>query len=110
MLKKGEFIEAVDRFYASDIEQTEPNCDPGSAPKKLKGLQAIRQHNVEFCNRFEIKKITLGEPLIGKTQFGFYQALETMDKTSNQPMPMDEFSLYTVNEDGKVCRAEFFLH
>jgi hypothetical protein len=105
MLEKGHNMEAIDEFYAENIENIE-----GSAQEPaIRGIEKVRAYNEKWMQENEIHSCKLEGPFSSEHQFGIVMHLDvTMNagKAENHRVKMSEIALYTV-ENNKITRAEF---
>jgi hypothetical protein len=110
MLNDNLFIEAIDKFYASDVTVKEPVAMPPKTSDTTVGFDAVHQANVEWMEQHEIHDTTLGQPLVGENQFALYMSFDVTIKAANHRMTMEEMAVYILNTDGKIKHVEFFYH
>lgn len=110
MLNDNLFIDAIDKFYAADVTAKEPVAMPPKTSDTTVGFDAVRQANVEWVEQHDVHETTLGQPLVGETQFALHMAFDVTIKAANHRMTMDEMAVYTLNADGKINHVEFFYH
>ncbi len=112
LCRKGKNLEAVDSLFAPDAESLEVMGDE-TMPARVQGIEAIRGKNKWFFENHEIHKAEVTGPFPHGDQFIAFMGLEVTPKTGKmkgQRIAMQEACLYTVNDQGKIAREEFFYH
>jgi hypothetical protein len=112
---EGKNLEAVDTLYADNIVSVElMDCPEMGMPREIKGIEAVRGKNVWWLDNHVVHSSELDGPYPHDDRF---VVVMKYDCTCNAPGPMQgqrmqmsEAALYTVNDQGKIAREEFFYH
>ncbi|MEB3244695.1 MAG: nuclear transport factor 2 family protein [Vampirovibrionales bacterium] len=106
LLQKGDFLAAIDQFYAPNIENIE-SMMPSDAPNRvIKGFDAVKAYNREWTEENEVHSCKLDGPFIGDNRFAVTMTIDVTVKATQKRMTMSELCLYTL-ENNKITRAEF---
>lgn len=110
--RTGKFLEAIDRYYASDIESIEPAGNE-AMPAVMRGKDTVRGKNEWWLANHEVHRAEAVGPLVGTgaaaDRFAVNYTFEVTNKPSGRRFAMTEVALYTV-KDGKIVREQFFYH
>ncbi|MAX26439.1 MAG: hypothetical protein CMJ19_18250 [Phycisphaeraceae bacterium] len=113
LCKQNKNVEAVDTLYADDIISVEVmDCPEMDMPREMKGIDAIRGKNTWWIENHEVHS----EEILGPFPHGDrFIVTFKIDCTCNAPGPMQgkrmqmqESGLYTLNDQGKIVKEEFF--
>ncbi|MEZ4416832.1 MAG: nuclear transport factor 2 family protein [Gemmatimonadota bacterium] len=108
LCERGQFLEAVDRYYAEDVESVEP-VDLPHLPAVVRGFNAVRKKTEGFGASFDVHEVRTEGPYVGEDGFALYFWMDATQKASGSRQHMTEVGWYTVR-DGKVVHEEFFYH
>jgi len=106
LCRQGKNQEAIDRFYAPNIESLEPIATPGM-DRIQKGIQAIKGKNQWWVDNHQIHGGTVEGPYPHGDRFILFFKYDVTPKQTGKRMTMDETGLYTV-QNGKIVKEEFF--
>jgi ketosteroid isomerase-like protein len=106
LCKQGKNQEAIDRFYAPNIESVEPVAMPGMGQTQT-GIQTVKKKNQWWVDNHEIHGGTVDGPYPHGDRFILHFKYDVTPKHTGKRMALDETGLYTVR-DGKVVKEEFF--
>jgi hypothetical protein len=105
LCRKGEWMQAIDSFYAEDIVSVEPRAME-NMPAEMRGLDQVRGKTQWFMDNHEIHDSKVTGPFVARDTFVVKFDIDVTDKASKERMQMCEVGIYTVKE-GKVIREEF---
>jgi hypothetical protein len=105
LCRKGEWMQAIDSFYAEDIVSVEPRAME-NIPAEMRGLDQVRGKTQWFMDNHEIHDSKVSGPFVAGDKFVVQFDIDVTDKASKERMQMCEVGIYTVKE-GKVIREEF---
>lgn len=108
LCRKGQFLEAINKYYSGDIVSVEPVSMP-NMPAEMSGIDQIRGKNEWFGANNEVHGITVDGPYVGSDQFAARMQLDVTPKHTGQRITMTEMCLYTVKGD-KIVREEFYYN
>jgi hypothetical protein len=108
LCRQGQFREAIDRYYSSNIVSIEP-VDHPQMPAQQSGIEAIRAKNDWFGQNNEVHSLQIDGPFMGQDQFALRMTIDLTQKFDNKRVKMTEMALYTV-KDGKIVKEEFYYH
>ncbi len=106
--RQGDFLGALDAYYASNIVSVEPVGSP-EMPAEMEGIDAVRGKSEWWVENHEVHSIALEGPYIGKDGFAVYFEMDVTNKPSGQRFQMSEMARYAV-ADGKIVREEFYYN
>ncbi len=105
LCRKGEWMQAIDSFYAKDILSVEPRAME-NMPAEMNGLEQVRGKTQWFMDNHEIHDSKVSGPFVARDTFVVQFDIDVTDKASKERMQMSEVGIYTV-KDGKISREEF---
>lgn len=105
LCEKGEYEEAVNRFYGKDIISLEPEAI-GSMPAEMKGFEAVSVKTRWWLENHEVHSAKVTGPFVARDKFVVRFDIDVTNKQSNERSQAAEVGIYTV-KDGKVIREEF---
>ena len=103
LCKRGQFDEAMARYYADSIVSVEPMGEPAEAH----GLAAVRAKAQSFNDSHQIHSVEVDGPYLNGDQFAVRFTIDVTPKATNQRFVGAEVGVYTVAGD-KVVRECFF--
>jgi hypothetical protein len=106
MCRAGNFLGAVDRFYAGDVRSIESSSTP-HVPAELAGIDLVRAKNHWWIQGYEIHHYEVLGPYVGDRQFAVRFQYDVTCRATGLRSTMTEMALYTV-QDGRIVREEFF--
>lgn len=106
LCRQGKNQEAIDRFYARNVETVEACAMPGIGQVQ-KGIQAIKGKNQWWVENHEIHGGSVEGPYPNGDRFILRFTYDVTPKQTGTRMTLDETALYTVH-NGKVTKEEFF--
>ena len=107
LCKQDKNLEAIDTFYAQNVESHEASAPPGGGERVARGLQAVRAKSAWWRENHEVHQAESEGPFPhGDDRFAVIFRYDVTNKPSKQRMKLDEVAVYTV-ADGKIVREEF---
>lgn len=106
LCREGNFLGAVERFYAPDVHSVEPSATP-HVPAELIGIELVRAKNHWWIQSYEVHHYCVTGPFIGDGHFAVHFAYDVTARATGRRSRMTEMALYTVEND-RVTREEFF--
>ena len=103
--RKGDFSEAVRKYYADDVVSIESMAMEGQS-REVRGIEAVMKKKQMWNENTEVHKMDVSEPLVAGSYFTVRYILDATCKQTNQRMTMEEIGVYKV-ENGKIVREEF---
>jgi len=108
LCRQGQFMEAIEKYYADDIVSIEPVGSP-EMPARQEGIAAIKGKNQWWAENHEVHGLEIDGPFLGDGQFAVRFSMDVTPKFTGQRNQMTEMALYTV-KDGKVSQEEFYYN
>ena len=111
--RTGDFLGAIDAFYAEDIVSVEASTPTPDSSAETCGIESVRERNVEWYGNHEINEFTVEGPWPHHDRFALKFAFVFSPKSgpmAGQRIEMSEIGVYTLNEEQKICREEFFYN
>ncbi len=106
--KTGKEREGLKTLYADNCVSVEA-LDMEGHGREAHGIEAISGKHDWWDNSFEVHSAeTKGPYLHGDDKFSVIFSLDATHKESGKRENMEEIGLYTVDQQGKICREEFF--
>ncbi|MEM7448542.1 MAG: nuclear transport factor 2 family protein [Myxococcota bacterium] len=103
----GRTLEALNTFYADDVESIEA-VDPPESERVQKGIEAVRAKNIWWYEHHEVHSFKAEGPYPhGEDRFAVRFIGDVTYKATQHRMSFDEIGVYTLSS-GKVVREEFF--
>jgi hypothetical protein len=106
LCREGNFLGAVERYYAVDVRSIEPSSTP-HVPAELVGIEMVRAKNHWWIQGFEVHHYTVAGPFLGETQFAARFTYDVTCRATGRRSTMTEMALYTVEGD-RIAQEEFF--
>jgi hypothetical protein len=106
MCREGNFLGAIDRYYAESVRSIEPSSTP-HVPAELVGIDMVKAKNHWWIQGFEVHHYTVTGPFVGEGQFAVRFAYDVTCRATGHRSTMTEMALYTV-EEGRIKQEEFF--
>lgn len=106
MCREGNFLGAVDRYYAPDVHSVEPSSSP-HVPADLEGIDLVRAKNHWWIQSHEVHHYCVTGPFIGEDHFAVHFVYDATCRATGRRAKMSEMALYTV-QGGRIIREEFF--
>lgn len=106
--RQGDFMGAIDQYYADDIVSVESVSTP-EMPAELRGLASVRGKNEWWAENNEVHGVEIAGPFIGDDGFAVRYTFDVTPKATGQRGTMTEMALYTVDND-RIVREEFFYN
>lgn len=108
LCKAGKNMECVETFYDQNIESIEAVA-PQEGERIAKGIEAVKGKNQWWQENHEIHSHKVEGPWPhGEEKFAVRFSYDITNKPSGQRMQLDEIAVFTVNEQEKISREEFF--
>lgn len=101
--------EGLKTLYAPDAISVEAMAMPGANSAAVQGLDAIQGKHDWWDANFEVHDASVEGPMYhGEDRFSVIFGMDTTNKKSAERSQMKEVAIYTVNNDGKISKEEFF--
>lgn len=104
MLKRGEHIEAGDKYNADDIVSYEAMEGPMAM---VSGKDKVKQKGDWWYANHEIHSASAKGPYVNGDSFAMQFAIDVTMKASGQRMQMEEIGIYKV-ANGKIVEERFY--
>jgi ketosteroid isomerase-like protein len=108
LCRKGQNLDAINRFYSPEIVSVEPVAGP-NMPAEMTGIDAIRKKNQWWAENNDVHSVEVNGPFLGDDQFAVKYTFDTTFKPTGKRMHNTEMALYTV-KDGRIVHEQFFYH
>jgi hypothetical protein len=105
LCRKGEWMNAIDTLYASDIVSVEAH-EMENMPAEMRGLDQVRGKTKWWEENMEVHSAKVSGPFVARDTFVVQFDVDVTEKASKKRSQMSEVGIYTVKE-GKVAREEF---
>ena len=105
LCRKGEWMNAIDTLYASDIVSVEAH-EMENMPAEMRGLDQVRGKTKWWEENMEVHSAKISGPFVARDTFVVQFDVDVTEKASKKRSQMSEVGIYTVKE-GKVAREEF---
>ena len=105
LCQKGEYEEAMTRYYADDILSVEPQ---GKDPE-ARGIAAVQEKTKWWVENMTVHSAEAFGPFVNGDQFVVEFKMDVTNKMNGHRMQMDEVGVYTVR-DSKIVEERFFYH
>jgi SnoaL-like protein len=106
MCREGNFLGAIDRYYAQDVHSIEPSSTP-HMPPELVGIELVKAKNHWWIQGYEVHHYSVRGPFVGEGQFVVHFAYNVTCRATGHRSTMTEMALYTVSAD-RIVREEFY--
>jgi hypothetical protein len=107
LCRQGNFLGAVETYYAADIHSVEPSAT-AHVPAELVGIDLVRAKNHWWAKSYEVHHYTVTGPFIGEDgHFAVHFAFDVTCRNTGRREQMKEMALYWV-EAHRITREEFF--
>ena len=106
LCRQGKNIEAIEKFYSSDIVSVEAAAMPGMDQTQT-GIEAIKGKNQWWVENHEVHGGEVLGPFPNENRFIVFFKFDVTPKQIGKRMTIEEMGLYTVEND-KIVREEFF--
>lgn len=106
MCREGNFLGAVDRYYAPDVHSVEPSSSP-HVPADLEGIGLVKAKNHWWIQSHEVHHYCVTGPFISDGQFAVHFSYDVTSRATGRRSKMVEMALYTVQGD-RITREEFY--
>ena len=101
--------EGLDALYADDVVSVEPVSPTGGGPRTTIGLEALRDKHAAWFKAVELHDCRCEGPFYnGEDRFGLIFSTEAAFRATGEPNNSRELAIYTVNDEGRIVREEFF--
>ncbi|MBY0610909.1 MAG: nuclear transport factor 2 family protein [Beijerinckiaceae bacterium] len=104
MLKRGDHIEAGDKYNADDIVSIEAMDGPMAM---VKGKAALKGKSDWWYANHEIHSAVSNGPFVNGDSFAMHFAIDVTMKASGQRMQMEEIGIYKI-ANGKIVEERFY--
>ena len=105
LCRKGEWMNAIDTLYASDIVSVEAH-EMENMPAEMRGLDQVRGKTKWWEESMEVHSAKISGPFVARDTFVVQFDVDVTEKASKKRSQMSEVGIYTVKE-GKVAHEEF---
>ena len=105
LCRKGEWMNAIDTLYASDIVSVEAH-EMENMPAEMRGIDQVRGKTKWWEENMEVHSAKISGPFVARDTFVVQFDVDVTEKASKKRSQMSEVGIYTVKE-GKVAREEF---
>lgn len=106
--RRGDFMGAIDQYYADDIVSMESVSTP-EMPAEMRGLDSVRGKNEWWAENNDVHGVEIEGPFIGDDGFAVRYTFDVTPKATGQRGTMTEMALYTVDND-QIVREQFFYN
>ncbi len=106
MCREGNFLGAIDRYYAPDIHSVEASSTP-HLPAELVGIDLVKAKNHWWIQSYEVHHYRVAGPFVGQGQFAVQFTYDVTCRATGHRSVMTEMALYTVEGD-RIVREEFY--
>ena len=106
MCREGNFLGAIDRYYARDVHSVEPSGTP-HVPADLVGIELVKAKNHWWFQNYELQHYKVAGPFVGDGQFAVQFTYDVTCRATGRRSVMTEMALYTVEGD-RIVREEFY--
>jgi hypothetical protein len=107
-VRQGDFMGAIEQYYADDIVSVESVATP-EMPAELRGIEAVRGKNEWWGQNHDVHGFEVEGPFIGDDGFAVRYTFDVTQKGTGQRTKMSEMALYKVEGD-KIKREEFYYN
>ena len=108
LCKRGQNLEAVEKYYSKDIISVESASTP-EMPAETKGIEAIRGKHAWWYENHEIHSSEVNGPFVGEDQFAVEFKYDVTHKPSGRRVRLEEIGLYTT-KSGKIVHERFYYN
>src|SRR6266446_1200069 len=105
LCRKGEWMNAIDTLYASDIVSVEAH-EMENMPAEMRGLDQVRGKTKWWEENMEVHSAKISGPFVARDTFVVQFDVDVTEKASKKRSQMSEVGIYKV-KDGKVAHEEF---
>ena len=105
LCRKGEWMNAIDTLYASDIVSVEAH-EMENMPAEMRGLDQVRGKTKWWEENMEVHSAKISGPFVARDTFVVQFDVDVTEKASKKRSQMSEVGIYTV-KDGKIAHEEF---
>ena len=105
LCRKGEWMNAIDTLYASDIVSVEAH-EMENMPAEMRGLDQVRGKTKWWEENMEVHSAKVTGPFVARDTFVVQFDVDVTEKASKKRSQMSEVGIYAV-KDGKIAREEF---
>ena len=106
LCREGNFLGAVERYYAPDVHSVEPSST-AHVPAELVGIDLVKAKNHWWIQSHEVHHYCVTGPFIGDGHFAVHFAYDVTCRATGQRSKLNEMALYTVQGD-RIVREEFY--
>ena len=102
-------IPGLDELYDPEAVSVEATKMPGSDSRETRGIDGIRGKHEWWASTMDVHDEKIEGPYLhGDDRFAVIFGFDATDKSSGKRMQMQEVGVYTVGDDGRIVREEFF--
>ena len=105
LCRKGEFLQAIDKFYAANIVSQE-GCEMPNIPRTTRGLAGVKKKSEWWVENHTVHSAKVGDPYVSLEKFAVEFDMDVTEKQTGKRLTMRELGVYTV-EGGKIVHEEF---
>ena len=106
--RRGEFDEAMARFFAADHVRVE-SLDMIEPPAEIHGVEAIKERSRGFAGETEIHSFDVEGPFVGGSRFAVRFSIDATATPTGRRATTRKLDLYTVH-DGAIVRSEIYYN
>ncbi len=106
LCRRGEFDEAMARFFSADHVRFEP-LDVREPPIEMHGMEGIRQGSREFAEQHEIHDVEVDGPFVGGMRFAAGFSIDATFTPTGRRATIRKLDVYTV-QAGAIVRSEVY--
>ncbi len=100
--------EGLKTLYAPDARSIEA-ADMAGQSAEVQGIEAIQGKHDWWTASFDVHDLSVKGPMFhGEDRFSVIFGMDVTNKETNERSQMEEVAIYTINEDGKITKEEFF--
>ena len=104
--RQGKNMEAIGKFYGTNIESVEPFANP-QIGQVQKGIDAVKGKNRWWVENHQIHSAETNGPFPHGDQFIIHFKYDFTPKQTGKRVTMSEMGLYTI-QNGKIVKEAFF--
>lgn len=107
--KTGQEMKGLDELYDPDAASVEAGPGPDGSPALISGVEGIKGKHAWWSENFEVHSSSADGPFLhGDDQFAVLFEVDATQKGNGQRMQMKEVAIYTLGDNGKIVKEQFF--
>jgi len=107
LLRAGRFLEAGERFWASDIKSVDPPPLPDGTPAIVEGFAGVKEKTKRWFERCAMDDLEIEGPFINGDTFLVVLTFVVRVRATGETRPIREFAVFVV-ESGKIAEERHF--